>query len=64
MKDEPKPTQRGSPWLKDLYDLFAPVRQAYADSGMSEEQINAELAAAFRQARSERLGARRRPREV
>lgn len=53
MKDEPKQTEQGSPWLKELYDLFAPVRQAYADSGMTEDEINAELDAALRDARAE-----------
>ena len=47
-------TQEGSPWLKDLYDLFAPVRRSYAKSGMSEDQINADLDAALREARAER----------
>jgi AbrB family looped-hinge helix DNA binding protein len=44
----------GSQWAKDLYDLFAPVRQSYAESGMTEEEINAELDAAVRDARAER----------
>ena len=46
--------REGSPWLKELYDLFAPVRQSYAESGMTEEEINAELDAAVRDARAER----------
>jgi hypothetical protein len=46
--------QEGSPWLKELYDLFAPVRQSYAESGMTEDEINAELDAAVRDARTER----------
>ena len=53
MNDDSKSTQRGSPWLLELYELFAPVRQAYADSGMTEDEINAELDAALRDARAE-----------
>jgi AbrB family looped-hinge helix DNA binding protein len=49
----PMPRGSGSQWAKDLYDLYAPVRQSYAESGMSEEEINAELDAAVRDARAE-----------
>lgn len=31
-------TAAGSPWLKDLYDLFAPVREEAA--AMSEEEVD------------------------
>ena len=47
-----KPT--GSTWLKDLYDLFAPVRQSYLESGMTEDEINAEIDEAIREARAAR----------
>lgn len=53
MTDPYKSLQQGSPWLLELYELFAPVRQAYAESGMTEDQINAELDAALRDARAE-----------
>ena len=33
-------TQQGSPWVKELYDLFAPMRQDAVESGMTEEEIN------------------------
>jgi AbrB family looped-hinge helix DNA binding protein len=46
--------QEGSPWLKELYDLFDPVRRSYAESGMTENEINAELDAAVRDARADR----------
>ena len=45
----------GSPWLKELYDLFAPVRQEAAR--YSEEEINAvidQAVAAVRAAYAER----------
>ena len=45
---------QGSPWLKELYDVFAPVRESFAASGMTEDEINAELDAAVREARAER----------
>lgn len=49
----------GSPWLQELYEVFAPVRQSFADSGMSEAEINAELDAAVREARAEAKRERR-----
>jgi AbrB family looped-hinge helix DNA binding protein len=41
----------GSPWLKELYDLFAPARQRILESGMSDEEINAEIDAAIEEVR-------------
>ncbi len=32
--------KQGSPWLKELYDLFAPVREEIRKSGLSEQEIN------------------------
>jgi hypothetical protein len=32
--------QQGSPWAKELYDLFAPVREAAAASGMTSDEID------------------------
>jgi AbrB family looped-hinge helix DNA binding protein len=34
------PRVAGSPWLKDLYDYFAPVRDEAKERGYSEEEIN------------------------
>ena len=42
----------GSPWLKDLYDHFAPVRQEAEERGYSEEEIDAAIDAAVRAVRS------------
>lgn len=47
------PKGQGSPWLKELYELFAPVRQRYAESGMTEDEINAEIDAAIEETRHE-----------
>lgn len=47
------PKGQGSPWLKDLYDLFAPARKSFSDSGMTDEEINAELDAIIEDVRRE-----------
>lgn len=44
-------TAAGSPWLKDLYDLFAPVRQEAEDKGYTDEEINATIDEAVKQVR-------------
>jgi bifunctional DNA-binding transcriptional regulator/antitoxin component of YhaV-PrlF toxin-antitoxin module len=44
----------GSPWFRELYDLFAPVRQEAIDKGYTEEEINAWIAEAVAAARAER----------
>ncbi|HEY7029737.1 MAG TPA: AbrB/MazE/SpoVT family DNA-binding domain-containing protein [Thermomicrobiales bacterium] len=46
--------EQGSSWFRELYDLFAPVRQEAADKGYTEEQINAWIDDAVRAARAER----------
>ena len=46
------PESAGSPWLAELYQRFAPVRQEAIDQGYTEEEINAaidEALAAVRQ---------------
>lgn len=45
---------KGSPWLKELYDHFAPIRDAIAESGMTEDEINAVIDEAIEEVRSER----------
>ena len=45
---------KGSHWFKELYDLFAPARESIAQSGMTEDEINAEIDAAIREVRAER----------
>jgi bifunctional DNA-binding transcriptional regulator/antitoxin component of YhaV-PrlF toxin-antitoxin module len=37
------PAVAGSPWLAELYERFAPVRQEASDAGYSEEEINAAI---------------------
>jgi AbrB family looped-hinge helix DNA binding protein len=43
-------TAAGSPWLRELYDLFAPVRGAAAQ--YSEEEVNADIDRAVAQVRA------------
>ena len=37
------PAAAGSPWLAELYERFAPVRQEAVDAGYTEEEINAAI---------------------
>lgn len=50
---EMKETGRGSPWLKELRDYFAPVREEIQDQGLSEEEVNDSIDAAVRAVRAE-----------
>jgi AbrB family looped-hinge helix DNA binding protein len=43
-------TAAGSPWLKELYDLFAPARAAAAN--YSEEEVNADIDEAVAEVRA------------
>src|SRR5438874_13327920 len=45
----------GSPWLQELYDLFAPVREAA--SAYAEDEIDATIDAAVKGGRSRHAGA-------
>lgn len=47
---------KGSSWLKELYDYFAPVRQEILERGISEEELNADIDAAIAEVRAERPG--------
>jgi hypothetical protein len=42
----------GSPWFRELYDLFAPVRQEAIDKGYGEEEINAWIDEAIQASRA------------
>ncbi|MBA2278153.1 MAG: AbrB/MazE/SpoVT family DNA-binding domain-containing protein [Chloroflexia bacterium] len=50
--DEP----RGSPWLKEFYDYFAPVRQEAEEKGYTDEEINTWIDEALAAVRAERPG--------
>lgn len=45
---------KGSPWVKELYEYFAPVREHIAAAGYTEEEVNADIDAAIRAVREER----------
>jgi len=50
VEDRPK----GSPWLKDLYEYFAPLREEIAASGMTEQEVNDLIDEAIRDVREGR----------
>lgn len=43
----------GSPWLKELYHYFAPVREEAIAKGYTEEEINAAIDEAVRASRAD-----------
>jgi len=50
VKVAPKP--KGSPWAKELYELFAPVRKSL--EGHGEEEINEAVEEALKEVRAEK----------
>ncbi|MDQ3692103.1 MAG: hypothetical protein M3464_00545 [Chloroflexota bacterium] len=46
-------TGAGSPWLRELYEMFAPVREEILARGISEEEVNADIDAAIAEVRRE-----------
>ena len=42
---------RGSPWLRDLYELYAPVRDEIREREIPEADVNADIDAAVRAVR-------------
>jgi bifunctional DNA-binding transcriptional regulator/antitoxin component of YhaV-PrlF toxin-antitoxin module len=49
---------KGSPWLRELYEYFAPVREEILRRGISEEEVNADIDAAIAAARAEQRAKR------
>lgn len=45
---------KGSPWFRELYDYFAPVREEIAAARYSDDEVNADIDAAIRAVRAER----------
>jgi AbrB family looped-hinge helix DNA binding protein len=41
----------GSPWLKELYDYFAPVREEIRARGLTEAEVNADIDQAIAEVR-------------
>ena len=48
-------SSRGSPWLRELYDYYAPVREEILARGISEEEVNADIDAAIAAVRAKQL---------
>jgi bifunctional DNA-binding transcriptional regulator/antitoxin component of YhaV-PrlF toxin-antitoxin module len=46
-------SNKGSPWLRELYEYFAPVREEILARGISEEEVNADIDAAIEEVRAE-----------
>lgn len=46
--------ETGSPWFRELYELFAPVRQEAIDKGYTEEEINTWIDEAVAASRADR----------
>jgi AbrB family looped-hinge helix DNA binding protein len=53
---EVREQEQGSPWLRELYEYFAPVREEILRKGYTEEEVNADIDAAIRAVRAERRG--------
>ena len=53
---EAKP--KGSAWLRELYELFEPVRQEIREKGYTEEEVNEWIDEAIREVRAERRASR------
>jgi bifunctional DNA-binding transcriptional regulator/antitoxin component of YhaV-PrlF toxin-antitoxin module len=49
---------KGSPWLRELYEYFAPVREEILRQGISEEEVNADIDAAIAEVRAEQRAKR------
>jgi hypothetical protein len=49
-----KKTHPGSAWARALYELFAPIREAIAATGMTEEEIDKVIDDAIDEVRRER----------
>jgi bifunctional DNA-binding transcriptional regulator/antitoxin component of YhaV-PrlF toxin-antitoxin module len=49
---------KGSPWLRELYEYFAPVREEILRRGISEEEVNADIDAAIAEVRAEQRAKR------
>ena len=45
--------RRGSPWLREAYELFAPVREEAAERGYTEEEIDEAIDRALKAVRAQ-----------
>jgi bifunctional DNA-binding transcriptional regulator/antitoxin component of YhaV-PrlF toxin-antitoxin module len=49
---------KGSPWLRELYELFEPVRREIEEKGYTEEEVNQWIDDAVAEYRKERVALR------
>jgi bifunctional DNA-binding transcriptional regulator/antitoxin component of YhaV-PrlF toxin-antitoxin module len=49
--------RQGSPWLRDLYEQSAPVREEILERSLSEVEVNADIDAKIAEVRAEQRGA-------
>jgi hypothetical protein len=54
------PSEKGSPGLRELYEYFAPVREEILASGITQEELFADIDAAIAEVRAERRAWRER----
>ena len=52
------PSAEGSPGLRELYEYFAPVREDILASGVTQEELFADIDAAIEEVRAERRARR------
>ena len=53
------PSEKGSPGLRALYEYFAPVREEILASGITQEELFADIDAAIAEVRAEQRAKRR-----
>jgi bifunctional DNA-binding transcriptional regulator/antitoxin component of YhaV-PrlF toxin-antitoxin module len=53
---EVRDATKGAPWLRELYEYFAPVRQEILEKGYTEEEVNDAIDEAVRAVRAEQRG--------
>ena len=58
LNKNPNSSEKGSPWLRELYEYFAPVREEILASGITQEELFADIDAAVAAVRAERRAAR------
>ena len=50
--------EKGSPWLRELYEYYAPVREEIRARGISQEELFADIDAAIAEVRAEQRAKR------
>lgn len=58
VRSDQDPSEKGSPGLRALYEYFAPVREEILASGITQEELFADIDAAIAEVRAERRAMR------